>query len=403
MEYLIISGGWASFVDGNSVSLLNDVIIDGAQFVGDNGVSDAHLTGEVIVFLGIVYVGSGVVWGAGPLTVFPGAKVSRNTSTWTNLFKLATLQFKDSTSSVISVGMALAQNGTQYGPFAITPANLDTYGSLNDFSNGAGFVVGYDVLSAAPATLSQTDWYLNGTSGNDSNDGKTSGTPIRTLTGGLFPRWGTNAPKLNQSVTIHVIGTQTSGQERIVLQPTLMGANTNLIIDGTAGIVYGSTFTAGTVTNFVWGSAGNAMTIASMPGTPVVGQIITNITRGTNGIIRAVSGTTVTVCVPIITSSEVVDTSWTTGDSIKVGTLPYLNIEAVQCLGGDNNTTTTGGQFFMTHVRVPDISGVGGDSVCSINSDGMIVEITECVFDSFVISNREINSLWLGCASPRGM
>ena len=322
----ILSGGIV--LDGGLIGLANNAIIHATVTMDPGSTvslsasgawSDAAWTNTG----GFILIG-GTFWGSYSFAAKASSTVFNGSAS--SFASTALLTTGAITINGITTGTAYAQNGIFYGPFALTPANLDTYGGLQDPVTGARIVGVVGSLPLIPVSWTQTDWYLDGSAGNDNNPG-TIGSPIKTIMGGIVPKWGTASPRLSQTTTIHVVNSQSIGLERAVITPIISGTATNFVIVGTP--TFGSTFSAGTTTALSAGNPGNDWTIASMPGGTAAGQLVFNVTRSSYAIIDSMSGSTATICQPF--SSSIVNTvtafpnpisitTWTTGDTIQVGT-----------------------------------------------------------------------------------
>lgn len=116
------------------------------------------------------------------------------------------------------------------------------------------------IASAYAAAWAVADWYIDGTTGNDANNGTTSGTPLRTGAElarrlGPYALWG-------QSVTVHVLANgMTDG---LVLRGAMLVAGTHLDVVGTA-----TTLVSDTIGTYA------ALTHGVYPGTPATATRIT--------------------------------------------------------------------------------------------------------------------------------
>jgi hypothetical protein len=93
---------------------------------------------------------------------------------------------------------------------------------------------------AYAANWAVTDWYLDGTVGNDANNGTAPATPLRTGVEllrrlGSYALWG-------QSVTVHVL--ENGMGDPLVLRGCMLVAGTHLDIVGTPTILTTDTLTA---------------------------------------------------------------------------------------------------------------------------------------------------------------
>ena len=128
-----------------------------------------------------------------------------------------------------------------------------------------------DAGTGNPAWL-QTDWYIDPINGINTNLG-TLEFPVKTVSGGIVDKWGTTSPVLKQTTTFHLVGTETIGQEDVVLRPVLEGAN--LIILGTL-IAHGGTFAAGAVTAKAPADPGVDLQVAGFTHGETVGMLVHN-------------------------------------------------------------------------------------------------------------------------------
>ncbi len=393
----VIRGGSNTF--GGEIEYLNDVYLHGVynfnsatRAILNNTYSDGTLSA---IAASVIQLAGGPFWGSATINLFPDTTCWNNSpsATWASvLLTTGTLRFSD-TGAGSTVGWADAANGITYGPFNLTAANFDLYdGGLRHIQSGAKFIGGTVAQPpAVPITWSTTDWYLDASAGNDTTGDGTIGNPVKTIMTGIVPRWGTQRPILGQTVTLHVTNAQTLGQERIILDPQLTGTNTNFVIVGTPSNV-GSTFSAGTTTAKAKGNPGNDLQIASMPGGAAAGVVVHNITKGAYAIIDSMNGSTGTLCQPFtaayLTTPTALDipdqgTTWATGDTLQLQSLPLLNLEALSGTGGDSSSTSANGTLWTQMVHIPDISGTVGSSAFTTRGHGTGNNFSLCVVDAF--------------------
>lgn len=144
-------------------------------------------------------------------------------------------------------------------------------------------------------------------SGNDGNDGKTIGSPVKSYNGGVVKRWGTTSPMLAQDTTLTWLTSQPSGgADPVVFTPTMAaqpgGTGAVAIIQGALGSAQlAHAGTLGAVTSKSR-SAGTLLStaIASFPGA-TVGMLVKNTALGKLSFawVYAVSATTITLSQPI--------------------------------------------------------------------------------------------------------
>ena len=244
------------------------------------------------------------------------------------------------------------------------------------------------------AFLTQTDWYVS-SAGSDSNSGASISFPVKTIKGGIVSKWGTNSPILNQTTTIHILDSQSLGDERIVLSPILSGTATNFVIVGTPANV-GGTFAAGTVTVKVRSSAGNDLMIAGVT-SGTAGMLVHNATRSSYAFIKSMSGTTATM--EAHSDRRVANhNQWlwfsgegTTigrpGDTLQLQSVPLLNLSVLHPSGGDSNTGSVNGVCWAQMIHVPDISGTPSNSGFGVHPEGCALIYSVCWLDPFITAN----------------
>jgi hypothetical protein len=265
---------------------------------------------------------------------------------------------------------------------------------------------------ANPTTVS--DWYFT-SAALGGNDGATcsQNAPCVTISGGMIPKigvlgsngqlgqtWGTAAASL--VVTLHIQGSETAGQELALLTPTLLGKGTTLAIICTPQPV-GTPFTAGTVTAPSKVNPGSETTIAAFPTAGLAGMLVTKTAQGDGGVytpsaalVQTVSTSHVATMDPphtlaslttvTMNPTPVEDTTWATGDTLQLATLPILNLESMTVRAGD--TDGTNGGLFIEGCEIPDQSGSNATSNFTLASrgGGLVASLTK--FDA----NTKIDS-----------
>lgn len=213
--------------------------------------------------------------------------------------------------------------------------------------------------------LTQAHWYVDWNIGNDSNPG-TQALPVKTVMGGIVPKWGTSRPVLPQNTTVHMVNSQPLNGEKIIIEPTMINESTFTIV-GTPKLSISKTLGAVTAKNR---STKTLLQAAGFTGY-TVGQMVVNNTHPSHAIIIAIAGDIATLAQPLVPLINGVDTAywptpaevdtWTVGDSISIYDLPLVNLIDVTCKGSEMNPTySVGGILWIESVYVPDQSGTPG-------------------------------------------
>jgi hypothetical protein len=229
-----------SNINSGFINVGNYYIEQGATFTANSNteiqsfsISNTNLTGEEID-------GYSIVWGPGNINV-NSSYIYDNTDV-----NKAQGHFKNAGSLTINNKLNAysfdpSRNGILRSGISITPVQLDTSLSSGGFGGTAfipsggtitsagndGYGYGYSTTDA----LSVTNWYIDPQAGNDSNDGKTTLTPIRTWSE-LINRWGTSSPIFNTPVTVTFLSDQLSFADPVYLNPRF-GTNGSLTVLGT--------------------------------------------------------------------------------------------------------------------------------------------------------------------------
>jgi hypothetical protein len=237
----------------------------------------------------------------------------------------------------------------------------------------------------------QALWVVDPASGNDDNPG-TPARPVKTVTGGIIPKWGTPSPQLEQTTTIRFLNDST---EIYAISCALLG-EFNLIIE-TPMTPVGAPFPAGVVTAKNR-AAGTQFSVAGMPGGAAANMVVVNTTRGgTRAVIRSVVAGVAELTQPLSNFSPgdtvyfpgggcpTEDDGWTAGDllelfqPIQVG-FPILS---VQCGPSDPAITTSG--LWLKGAKVFDPSGTPEDSLFEPIVSGGYINLADCHIEPYVI------------------
>jgi hypothetical protein len=127
------------------------------------------------------------------------------------------------------------------------------------------------------ANWAVTDWYLDGTTGSDSNDGTSAATPLKTGAE-LQRRVGTYA-KWDHSVTIHVLANGIN--DPLILRGKLTTTNIHVDVIGTPTVLASDTLTSYLALNHATPRATEIVGTTIADFTPYVGQRV-RITSGAN-------------------------------------------------------------------------------------------------------------------------
>jgi hypothetical protein len=276
--------------------------------------------------------------------------------------------------------------------------------ALDDLAGGGG----------PRASWLTANWYVKPVTGNDTNDGLTAATAVKTIMGGIVAKWGTRAPILAQDTVIHLLESETVGQEHVVLSQVMVGGTAFAML-GTPTLV--RTFNLGVVTpKHV--STGQLLQAAGFGGAGLaVGQLVVNNATGSSSFIETLAGPVATLAQPLVNQSfpadaslfptPVEDDTWATGQSVSVYNLPMLNLQFVAPRGGDNTPTDTRGLTWIQGIFVPDPSGVAGQSVFAPQSEDQTIIFRDCRIGPFGVSGpgpEGVDSVqWINCAMDGGV
>lgn len=238
------------------------------------------------------------------------------------------------------------------------------------------------------------NWYVDPVHGKDTNSGESPSFPVMTIMGGIVPKWGTQSPQLKQTTTIHMLGSETVGQESIVLTPQLAGG-VNFIIDGQLTLV-GVTFSPTGVTP----KNRNTPQLLELTGAPagaVAGTLVHNVTKDSYAWIDVVAGTTWTMTQPFTATSllnvsasttPIEDDTWASGDTYQRYSASTLNIVYLQATGGQTNSTSgfEDPVLWVQNCYVPDLTGEAGFSLTTASCQaGVLAVFAQCSFQTFLV------------------
>jgi hypothetical protein len=217
----------------------------------------------------------------------------------------------------------------------------------------------------------QPEWYVDPIGGSDGNTGATSGSPVKTVNGGIIAKWGTSSPAISiPMVKILFMNPQAFGVESIWLSPINVQSGTTIgFITIEPYSTAGTPFTLNVVT--VKNRAARTLLTASAPPGASGGLTVFNLTRGSSAMITIVSEGVMTMCQPLISEFGLFfeeDDTWATGDSCELFAPPLVNL-----------TGAWGDGVYVTNMHVPDPTGTPGAGFISVKSS----VFQQCRLDSY--------------------
>lgn len=247
-------------------------------------------------------------------------------------------------------------------PFTLTTPTEGSF-ELLDASGTIVPAMGGPGGSGPPPALLVTDWWVDPVAGDNANDGLTPGTAVKTVMGGIVPKWETTAPVLPQSVTIHFLNDETPGQELISLVITMTGVGSMFSMLGEYRQVNGPTTLAAVTPKNRGGGVLLAVTLTDAFA-PQAGQFVNNTDKGSRAPVYVNGGT---MCQPLTSfalgapfapPSE--DDSWAPGDACVVERPLNVNVISITVIGA--------GTFNCQALKWIDPSGVVGSTFSAFRS-----------------------------------
>jgi hypothetical protein len=296
-------------------------------------------------------------------------------------------------------GTGLAQDATIQAIIAALGGAVPDGGSGTGLAQDASLQALYDLIAGGgsnpwvttPASWSVTDWYVNPVTGSDANAGTSVGTAVRTIEGGVVAKWGTPTPVLAQTTTIHVLASETTGQESAVPSPILVGGS-NFVIVGTL-VAVGGSFSPSSVTSKNR-STPQLLNLHGMPAGAAQTQLVYNVTKASYATIDSIAGGVAVMtqpltgaCLTTVSSypAWAEDDTWASTDTYQLYTQPTLNLKVVLPQGGDSNAALTTPVCWLQNLHIPDVSGVIGNSSFCIPSTCPAVVLSNCRIDPYYV------------------
>jgi hypothetical protein len=248
-------------------------------------------------------------------------------------------------------------------------------------------------VPGVPGALSQALWVVDPVNGNDNNPG-TLALPVKTVMGGIVPKWGAPDPTFPPSTTsvqIQFVNDETVAQEMIVIRPTMTAIAPVFAITGAYVPVATGTLNAVTAKNRATGQR-LASTFTGV--SPTAGQLVHNTTHPSRAPLFAVSGGI--LCQPLslapaglpahVTSPTEVDT-WANGDAVTVERPTKVNIGQVfvTFAGNFNAAGSAQGLLYIQAIEALDNTGSNGNANCIIQTLGGTAEAIDCIIDPLAL------------------
>ena len=199
-----------------------------------------------------------------------------------------------------------------------------------------------------------------------------------------------------------ILSAETSGQENVVLAPNMVQGS-NFVVLGTLAAA-GATFHPSSVIpkNRV---TPQLLQLHGMPAGTSAGQILVDVTRGSQAFVDSVSVGVATMTQPFTTTSTTTvqtgfeaspaeDDSWANTDTFQLYTVPLYNLKVLNTNNADTATTAlTTPTVWVQYIHIPDISGSPGYSqYISAASSVSSVVYSNVWFDPTFIGQSELAS-----------
>lgn len=228
----------------------------------------------------------------------------------------------------------------------------------------------------------QADWWIDWLGGNDTNDGKTAATAVKTVMSGVVSKWGTTKPTLQQNTTLHIMSDQPLNVESIVLEPNCNGFRFNIF---QVPVVVGDPHRLGTNVVLAGLIAKNRTTAQRLtitldknyPG----GTIVVNTTHVSTAKIDTMAGNVATMCQPVSNEYGTVVDTWTNGDVVNVNAPTVLNIQRYVLTGAAFDAVTSA-YSLIVGILAPDPNGVLQNGMITVGVDTEVAAFKDCSFVS---------------------
>lgn len=252
-------------------------------------------------------------------------------------------------------------------------------------------ITAHDTLTPN-AAWSVGAWWIDPVSGNDGNNGTSSGTPLKTWQA-LVALWGTTAPVLSQNTTVTFLSSQSGTGDPVIAEPLLVSGTNFILTAGLPAASFTGTLNTVTAKNRASNQALQS-TFTTTTGAIAANMLLVNTTRGNSRafVQRNVSGGNWQISQPLTPypgsgslGQTEVDT-WASGDAINGYVL--VGIDLVK-LGGQvvdtNSSLGAGVVLWQVQVQEPTSGNFGFDTF--VISAECTAFITECNINRSLSAN----------------
>jgi hypothetical protein len=241
------------------------------------------------------------------------------------------------------------------------------------------------------AAWNTAHWWIDPVSGNDSNNGTSSGTPLKTFRR-LAQLWDSYTPVLTTPVTITFKSSQPDATDRVFLNP-MMGEGGQLYLEGTWTQLATGVFASLTARST--SAADGRLTVDLGTGATghlgTRGLVIVNTSRGNSVacIQEVISGTIVALTQPYastflaspsLSGDPTENTSWANSDGWALYQLPTVYVAEFQPVTIASDSTPHYTFAFAQHLYVPDPTGTPGNTSMLFSRSATL---QECVIDAY--------------------
>lgn len=254
--------------------------------------------------------------------------------------------------------------------------------------------------AGTPGALLQAQWYVDPINGVETNAG-TITAPVKTVMGGIVPKWGTNEPVFPPSVPlvqINFLNDETLGQEVIVLRPTMTAIAAIFAIVGQFTQIGTGSLGVTTPKNRAAGQRLTTLLNVATGVPPVAGQFVRNTTAGKLSRAPLFSGGIGVMCQPFVPAPAAapnaplapveVDT-WAAGDTVVYERPTKINLGEITATftGNFNAAGSAQAILWILAFECLDLTGAVGNSNCIFQCFGGQGDVRNCIVDPAIISN----------------
>jgi hypothetical protein len=215
-----------------------------------------------------------------------------------------------------------------YNPTDTTPTDVGTLDTVFRAVGGGNYL--RTASGIVPQALFQQDWYVDPVGGDNENSGQ-AGHPVKTVMGGIVPRWGGQTEQ-TRGLRIFFLNDETPGQEEIYLTASVPVGQTLQVFGNYIDV--GAATTLATVTPKNRATAQLlVVTLTAPPGGLAVGQFVHNTTKGSRAVIYQDAAGTLSMGQPFTAQvlgsvgAIVEDDTWAPGDTVQVERRLQINLD----------------------------------------------------------------------------